>query len=111
MSCGNWCVYYQGGNYHPHCGGCSSYSGWGIKPRFELGAVDPFKLASLLKGKQESDRRRNISSIGLRVCVNCSKKSLYYNSRDDQFECLNTECKVVFVYNTKQYYFLTKDGD
>lgn len=43
-----------------YCHNCRE--GCSVKPRFELGKVDPFKLAQLLKEKREKEERGNDSS-------------------------------------------------
>jgi hypothetical protein len=56
-------------------------------PGFELGKVDIFKLAEGLKNKKEQERRQAIPRLS--NCPYCHEHSLFYNSKDDCFECLN----------------------
>ena len=53
--------------------------------------IDPFRLAKMLAEKQEKERRSKIPKLS--DCPNCHKHSLFYNSVDDAFECLNPKCQ------------------
>ena len=56
MSCGSWGAYYTSRTTtsQEHCEHCSGYSDE-CSPRFELGKVDVFKLARLLKEKRDKE--------------------------------------------------------
>lgn len=80
----------------PSCGGYEWYDGIckhcgynppPFKPRVELGEVNVFKLAEGLKKKKEQERRQAIPRLS--ECPYCHEQSLFYNSIDDQFECMN----------------------
>ena len=103
MSCGSWCVYFNGGKFSPHCDACLNLDLSDKIPRTMLGEINPFELARLLKNKKEHERRRKIYIVGLRVCPRCQAKSLFYNTGDDFFECLNLECKATILPSTKEY--------
>ena len=51
MSCDSSCVYFENKGNNSVCWGCADFEY--TKPRFELGKVDIFKLARLLKEKEE----------------------------------------------------------
>lgn len=62
------------------------------KPRFDMGnKVDVFKLAEGLKVREEQERRKAIPKLS--GCPHCHKRSLFYNSIGDNFECLNLKCQ------------------
>ena len=90
MGCGSWCVYFEN-KVIDICKSCSEYEG-GVSPRFELGKVDPFKLAIGLAEKREKERRGKIPRLS--DCPICHEHSLFYNLVDDKFECLNQKCAV-----------------
>lgn len=56
MSCGAWCVYYRD-KPEGVCGNCSYFRD-GVKPKFDLGRVDAFELARLLREKREKEERK-----------------------------------------------------
>jgi len=91
MGCGAWCVYYRDRGKTSACTNCSNYI-YNSKPKSSLGPVDPFRLAKLLKEKKEKERRDKIPRLS--DCPRCLKPSLFYNSIDDTFECLNLECSI-----------------
>jgi len=91
MSCGNWCVYYSSRGNTSACSVCSDYEG-GQNSRFDLGTIDPFKLAEGLARKKEEERRNKIPQ--LTSCIICLRVSLFYNKINDNFECLNQECEL-----------------
>ncbi len=91
MSCGSWCVYYRDRDTAAICKHCSNYEGPRARARVELGKIDPFRLAKMLAEKQEKERRSKIPKLS--DCPNCHKHSLFYNSVDDAFECLNPKCQ------------------
>lgn len=93
MDCGPWCVYYRDRDKLAKDGICSSCPHYGgSRARFDLGKVDSFRLARMLAEKKEKERRDKI--LKLSDCPHCCKPSLFYNSVDDSFECLNLECPV-----------------
>lgn len=57
MSCGSWCVYYTSRNTTSNglCRNCGDYTDE-HKARFELGKVDIFELARLLKEKEQKQK-------------------------------------------------------
>jgi hypothetical protein len=55
MECGSWCVFYRDRATASICKTCSYYEEH--KPKVELGKVDIWKLAKLLKEKEEKERR------------------------------------------------------
>ena len=73
------------------CRDCSFNRDGEHRSRLDTGKVDPFRLARLLAEKKESDRRSLIPRVGF--CPVCQKPSLFYNSRDDQFECMAIGCE------------------
>ena len=88
MKCGAWCVFYRDRGKTSACKGCSGYESHGPSPG--LGPVDSFRLARLLVEKKEKERRDRIPRLS--KCSCCRSLSLFYNSRDDAFECLNLKC-------------------
>ena len=58
MSCGIWCVYYKNKGSTSACMNCSDNKRF-LKPRFEMGKVDIFKLAQLLKEKEERSKKEH----------------------------------------------------
>jgi hypothetical protein len=78
------------------------------KHQFSLGSdVDIGKLEDVVQGKKETERRNKIYAEGLRLCPNCYTKTLFYNSRDDQFECLR--CKFIITSDAREYRRLVGD--
>ena len=92
------CVYRD--RKHPNvCKYCVSNETTG--PRFELGKVDIFKLAAGLKTRQEQQGRRKATAEAhdierrrevLKMCAQCGEISLWRNSVEERYECLNTRC-------------------
>jgi len=80
--------------------------------RFEIEKVDIFDLAKALKEKEQEkeaeeayltspeylekkkERERRLAIPRLSYCPYCHKHSLFYNSVDDRFECLNKLCTI-----------------
>jgi len=94
-----WCVYRDKQN-PDICKNCSHNT---AKPKFELGAVDIFKLAEGLKKKQQEQNKKKpepkpeentaMQPVKLGECPFCGKISLFYNEEHKKHECLNLECK------------------
>ena len=92
MACGPWCVYYRDRHKLSKdgiCNRCPDFEGSRARPDLEQ-KVDIFRLAELLKEKEEKKRRTKIPQLS--DCPSCSKHSLFYNPVEDSFECLNLDC-------------------
>ncbi len=87
VSCGNWCVYFEGKGIACHT--CPERLGR-TTPRNTLGTVDPFRLAKGLARKKEQQRREGIPILS--NCPQCHKPSLFYDKIHDCYECLNIVC-------------------
>ncbi len=99
-----WCVYRDKKN-PDICKNCSHNT---VKPSFELGTVDIFKLAEGLKKKREEQNRKAESkpeesspeqTVRLGKCPYCGKISLFFNEANKRHECLNLECKSRSIFN------------
>lgn len=55
MACDESCVYYKTKGVSGACRNCSDYIDEN-KPKFELGKVDVFKLAKLLREKEQKNK-------------------------------------------------------
>lgn len=97
----------------PSCGGyvwnygvCNfcGYAPKSVKPRFELAPIDLNKLhTTAIKSVMQKIKR---SIPHLSKCLLCQQPSLFYNSIDDQFECLNPKCAIHYkpiLVETKEY--------
>lgn len=77
------------GGYEWH-GGVCKHCGYIPKtstPSFELRKVDIFELAEGLKKKGGQERRQAIPRLS--TCPYCHENSLFYDSINDRFGCLN----------------------
>lgn len=105
MGCGEWCVYYDSRGTCSACFNCSYYIG-SKKSKFELGKVDMFKLARLLKEKEERKKRKqeeitkNEHEFVLERYPNCGEKSWWFNPYKNKRECMNIRCP---TYNPSSY--------
>ena len=85
------------------CPNCSSYE-WLPSGKCKICG---WTLSNKSQAKKETERRNKIYADGLRICPGCQIKTLFYNSRDDQFECLR--CKFIITSDAREYRTLAGD--
>ena len=101
MGCGSWCVYYKDRNKVGICNNCSSYEG--KRSRFELASIDLNKLHTIAIRNVMQKIKNSIPRLS--ECLHCQQHSLFYNSINDNFECLSIAC----AFNKKPILSASKD--